>query len=556
MYFYDLGNYVESINHAKKSLALTPVRNLAHRYNQITDIYMATGELDSALHWAKKSLEGSQQLGIDRSSQEAYNNLKDIYEERGEFKEALKYHKLHYQVETKDKSFATAMEIGKINTRNEVEKAASQQEIADEKLGVRTRLFIGAVVLLLMMIGLVAFIYNRLQLIAKQKREIEIQKDRAEQSERYKEEFLANMSHEIRTPIHAISGMLKILIRNQHPKFQDKFLDAMAKSTDNLSKLLNDVLDLSKIESGKLTLAEEPLALKETVMGSIDLLKERAEEKGLVIKSSFSENLPEMVVGDSLRMTQVLINLISNAIKFSEEGTISVLVTKNDEGINFEVSDEGIGISKGDQKLIFGSFEQVGSMQSIQGTGLGLTISKRLVELQLGEIRLESEMGKGSSFSFILPLKAFEGEVEASVKSETELMEIGKGLKGLKVLLAEDTEFNVMVAKDDITWYFPDAIVDVAQDGQEAVELYSNNKYDLVLMDVQMPKMDGYESTVQIREFEKQKNQERKPVIAMTASLLEKDIQKCFQSGMDDYLPKPYLAKDLVFKIRERVELE
>ncbi|MEM8565983.1 MAG: ATP-binding protein [Bacteroidota bacterium] len=417
------------------------------------------------------------------------------------------------------------------------------------------------IVAILCIIGIVKL--RTLQLKQKQKqleleikgatKEITAQRDRAERSERYKEEFLAHMSHEIRTPIHAVSGMLKILKRNSHPESQDKFLDAMTKSTDNLSKLLNDVLDLSKIESGKLQLSEVPFDLEETIANCIGLLKERAEEKELIIVHHYDEGLPKKFTGDDLRISQILINLIGNAIKFSEKGVITVSVQQVASGVQFSVSDNGVGIEKADQKRIFGSFDQVKGKQSYQGTGLGLTITKQLIELQQGEISVSSELGKGSNFYFTLPLRLYDGELSETGKSENELKKLGKGLIDLKILIAEDTEFNVMVVTDDINWYFPQPSIDVAQNGKEALDLFTTRNYDLILMDVQMPEMDGYESTREIRKLEKQKKMQRIPVIAMTASLLEKDIKKCYVNGMDDYIPKPYKASELVLKIVEKV---
>ena len=359
--------------------------------------------------------------------------------------------------------------------------------------------------------------------------------------------FLLEISDTVHLVINLVSA------GKSHPEFQDKFLDAMTKSTDNLSKLLNDVLDLSKIESGKLQLSEIPFDLEETIVNCIELLKERAKEKGLTMSSSFAEALPKKFIGDDLRISQILINLIGNAIKFSESGEIAVSVKQVTAGIQFAVSDNGIGIGEADQQRIFDSFDQVKGKQSAQGTGLGLAITKRLVALQQGEISVSSGLGKGTTFYFTLPLRPFDGEVLEINKSENELKTLAKDIAGLKILVAEDTEFNVMVVTDDLQWYFPQPSIDVAQNGKEALDMFATKNYDLVLMDVQMPKMDGYESTREIRKLEKQKKMQRKPVIAMTASLLEKDIKKCFENGMDDYIPKPYNASELVLKIVEKV---
>ena len=228
-------------------------------------------------------------------------------------------------------------------------------------------------------------------------------------------------------------------------------------------------------------------------------------------------------------------------------------VNVSDKMLRFEVIDQGLGIPTDQQASIFDLFEQVNRDRS-QGTGLGLAICKRLVDLQNGSIEIESEEGVGTTISFQLPLQIFDGELEDVLYSDDELRKIGSRVKSIKVLLADDTDFNVMVASDDLHWYFPEVNIDVAGDGKRAVELFKQNNYDLILMDVQMPEMDGYDATRKIRELEQSKDQLKKPIIAMTASILQDDLAKCTDAGMDDYLPKPYASHDLVNKVVAHLE--
>lgn len=555
-FYVDLEQVDSALFYAQKSIDdFSPHNQRARRLCVVSECYLLLQrDIDSAIYYAEQALLIANDQHSEQEKRYAHNHLRKAYGQLENYERAFYHFTKYYELEQKQRSYDNAIQIGKLNTKKEAEKAELQSAFTNEQLS-NQRLIIWTISggLLTLIIGIL-FIINRLNFIRKQNKIIQKEKQRAEESERYKEQFLANVSHEIRTPIHAISGMLKILRRNAHPEFQNQFLDAMSKSTDNLSKLLSDVLDLSKIESGKLTIVNEPFDLKENVSASVELLQVKAEEKGLLLELFFLGDIPKMVKGDALRLTQILINLINNAIKFSEEGKITLSLVPETYGIRFVVADEGKGISEKDQQRIFNSFEQAGSQTLITGgTGLGLAITQQLIELQNGEIELASEVGKGSVFSFTLPLRELESELEESYISEDELKLTGEQLRGVKVLLVEDTEFNVMVAKDDLNWYFPEAIVEVAADGEEAFNMYMANDYHLVLMDVQMPNMNGYDATKKIRELEESNNLQKKPIIAMTASLLKRDIQRCLDAGMDDFLPKPYRSDELVLKIAEKV---
>ena len=382
-------------------------------------------------------------------------------------------------------------------------------------------------------------------------------KQKAERAERHKEQFLANMSHEIRTPMHAISGMTKILLRgNPRPK-QKRYLDAISESASNLLVILNDILDLSKVEEGKLTVEEIPMNPSHIAKTVVGMLKVKAEEKGINVNTEISNEVPDQVQGDPTRLNQILINLVGNAIKFTDSGSVTVTIALNQERVRYSIKDTGIGIPKNKIESVFASFEQVdaSTTRKFGGTGLGLSITKKLVELQGGLIWVESELNKGSVFHFELPLVKVDQEQSSPELSDEELKKIGSEVGPIRILLAEDDDFNIMVATDDLAFYFPKSVVDVAKNGMQAVERFKNSKYDLILMDINMPELSGLDATRQIREIESAENRTHTKVIAMTASLLEKELNKCFEAGMDSYLPKPYSLNQLVDTIRTEVKV-
>jgi CheY-like chemotaxis protein len=362
------------------------------------------------------------------------------------------------------------------------------------------------------------------------------------------------MSHEIRTPMHAISGMLNSLRRQPHPNSQNDFLDAMKISADNLLVLLNDVLDMSKIESGNLEIVKINMNAIEIVEQVVNIYHNKAEEKGLELKMNIAEDFPKTIIGDPGRLNQILMNLVSNAIKFTENGYVEINLSHSQDNIKFVIKDTGIGISSSQKETVFESFKQGDNISKgfYGGTGLGLTITKQLIELQEGNICVLNEEDEGSVFYFELPLIVSEQTEEIQTfLDESHLKVIGNELKGLRVLVAEDNEFNTMVIKDDLSWYIPDVKITFVENGKLAVETYNNFDFDIILMDVQMPELNGYEATKRIREIENKNKITRPiPIVAMTASLLKNQIDKCYDAGMAAYIPKPYKPEDLINTIK------
>lgn len=389
-------------------------------------------------------------------------------------------------------------------------------------------------------------------------REVELEKERAEQSERVKEQFLANMSHEIRTPLNAILGMTRLLLDKEPRHDQLKYLNSIKHASDNLLIIINDILDLSKIEAGKVNFEKIAFELKNELAAVVDTVKVNADDKGLNLFLNISDKLPNSIAGDPYRLNQILLNLTGNAIKFTEQGSVTIQAEISSETadliqIKFSVIDTGIGIAKDKLDYIFDMFTQETSSttRKFGGTGLGLAICKKLVELQGGTISVSSESGKGSIFSFTLPFEKVEDVITANANAQ-QTHQPARQLRDLRILLAEDNEFNQMVAVDTLESSIPGSKVDVAKNGREAVDMVMANTYDLILMDIQMPEMDGHEATRTIR-ASTDANVNSIPIIAMTASVIKAEVDKCLESGMNEFVGKPFQVEELLDKIAKTI---
>ncbi|WP_425420199.1 ATP-binding protein [Phaeodactylibacter xiamenensis] len=366
----------------------------------------------------------------------------------------------------------------------------------------------------------------------------------------HKDIFLSNMSHEIRTPMNAIIGFSDLMERTKLGPTQREYLDAISVAGNNLLAIINDILDLSKIEAGKIDLESKPLELKKVIQDAIKLSQSRAKEKGLRLRASLDMNAPEYIMGDPTRLHQILVNLISNAVKFTNEGSVTVDVEVKDRdeehaGLCFKVSDTGIGISEEDQERIFNRFEQARQPKEVLfgGTGLGLSIVKMLVELHGGHIEVESQLGEGTTFSCYLRLPI----AQSPEKPKATNVDTNSPLKlsGVRILLAEDNKLNQKLGSFALK--NNGAIVEFAEDGEAAVEMAQKQAYDIILMDLQMPKMNGYKATEEIRKNLKVNT----PIIACTAHSLVGERTKCIEAGMNDYISKPYTEAVLIEVIQQ-----
>lgn len=374
-------------------------------------------------------------------------------------------------------------------------------------------------------------------------------------AQKAKEQFLANMSHEIRTPINGIAGMANLLSESSNPEDQKKYINAIRNSTENLKVIINDILDISIIESGKLKFEKIGFNVKYQLGAVVDTFIFQCKEKGIDINYSISENADKILLGDPVRLNQILINLISNAVKFTHIGeiNINVDVDRVENGryyIKFKVSDTGVGIQPEKIQRIFESFTQADESVTRRygGTGLGLSIVKQLVELQNGTISVSSEESKGTTFEFIIPYE-FGKEQDLVQPSESQQEPTPThSFQGLRVLLVEDNDINRLYALNMLKKW--QCEVDIAENGYIALEKLKGKDFDLILMDVQMPIMDGYETTKSIRSNMKPPKKDI-PIIALTANAIKGDNEKCLEVGMNDYLSKPFQSEDL-FKMMTR----
>jgi signal transduction histidine kinase/DNA-binding response OmpR family regulator/Flp pilus assembly protein TadD len=493
-------------------------------YNELASVYKAKGNATLALNYLEKFVALKDSL----NELEERRNMDDIT--------------ARYETEKKDKE----LELEKEKSEREKQRAENQT--------VQKYFFLGGAILfaLLALVLINRFIAKRktARELEEKNLQIEKEKQRAEQSEKMKQQFLANMSHEIRTPMNAIIGLSRLLLDENHSQKSTEYIEAINHSGQNLKVVLNDILDLSKLEAGKMEVAHVSFHLITELENLKFIFEPQAISKGLNFRLSIAPTIPKLAIGDPARLAQVLNNLVSNAIKFTEKGNVEVIVELvESDAIRFVVSDTGMGIPASKLNAIFDSFTQVldGDTRRFGGTGLGLTIARDLVQLMGGKLHVESKEGLSTTFSFVLELPQTETEVERLAVDASGLF---INDKKIHFLIAEDNEYNFIVTRDTLLKYYPMSNIQRAHTGKEVLEILDEDDYDLILMDIQMPEMDGYEATAVVRKANNQI-----PIIGLTASVIQSDLEKCLKSGMNGYVLKPFDVTDLLTQINKSLSI-
>ena len=387
--------------------------------------------------------------------------------------------------------------------------------------------------------------------------ELKKQKEIAELSDKLKEQFLANVSHEIRTPMNGVLGMAHLLNKTNPTKEQEEYIDAIKISASNLMVIINDILDFSKINAGKIEFNENEFNFRDLMKGIIQTLQVKADEKKIKIGCTIDYRIKDNLVGDPIRLNQILINLMGNAVKFTENGKILLDVKLLDQKdnickIRMKIKDSGIGIPENKLQSIFESFEQAeNNKRRYEGTGLGLTIVKQLVELQGGNISVTSRINEGSEFTVDMTFRLGKNQQKQDIILHNEQIE-ALNFSNVSVLIVEDNKVNQLLLKNMLKKFGFDKL-ETAENGRIALNKLRENNFDLVLMDIQMPEMDGYEITHEIR-TRLRKEMRNIPVIAITADASDKEKAKAKEAGLDDYIVKPYTPEELYFTIIKYVK--
>jgi signal transduction histidine kinase/CheY-like chemotaxis protein/Tfp pilus assembly protein PilF/HPt (histidine-containing phosphotransfer) domain-containing protein len=533
----------------------------------LSGIYLKKGLLDQSIQYSIAALKIARSINARVVVKSAYDYLRQAYELKKDHVKAYEFAVKLYQLkdslnnetkakiisqletklklETKEKEIQLLTKSNEVLEKDKVLLAKSNQlkDLSIEQKEAQQR-YLVIFTIIGFAVSILLFLLYRY--IRKSNKQLSIAKEKAESSEKIKQQFLANTSHEVRTPIHTIKGLTFLLEQTTNETEQEEYIHLIRSTTNNLLVVINDILEVSKIEAGKVTLEHiefMPSALLKELQASQHYL---AREKGIKLETNWDETIPLVLVGDPVRLRQVLLNLINNALKFTESGTVTITAkctkkTNDKVTIDFKVTDTGIGISEEKLNTIFGSFSQAetSTTRNYGGTGLGLTIVKQLVELQNGSVSVSSTLGKGSTFSFQL-------DYPISEKQELEITNTSlsdfESLNEVTALVVDDHPTSRMVTENILnSWGIK---TDIASTGKEAIKKVQSNAFDIVFMDIQMPEMDGFEATQNIR-----KSNTKTPIVALSSLGIEKDKEKCLAVGMNGYIVKPYEPSEVYHTI-------
>ncbi len=587
--YFEQGNYDEAETILNEALGIyqdiQEKTGVAKTCLQIGENYVAKGEANKGLEFLLLGKDISADIKYHAGMEHVYVQLSDAYAATGDHVTAYEHRKKYqYLKDSLDANEQHQMVLD-VQQKYEAIFETREQARAIEKLSTEKELIASKQLTLMAMLILAlltasffllyfmrvsklntALKNTKVEIEAKNdslkqtNTELRKAKELAESAAKAKEDFLSTMSHEIRTPMNAVVGMTNILLDEDPRAEQVEYLSTLKFSANNLMTLINDILDFSKIEAGKIQIEQLEVDMRHMMHQLHETFKVSMAKNGVEILLEYENfNLDRNVICDPTRLTQVISNLVSNAVKFTQKGHVKIICSLNDvidnhAKIQFSVMDTGIGIEKSRQEEIFESFTQASSSTTrlYGGTGLGLAISKRLVELQHGKIKVDSEVGVGSVFTFELSFglgAKLETTMLSNPSKDTSLAR--SGLKGRRILLAEDNKINQMVAIKILKKW--DVLVTVANDGLEALDFIKTEDFDVVLMDINMPNMDGYEATRAIRKLSDEKKNSI-PVIALTASAFLSVEEAVIQAGMNDHVGKPFRPDELFQRIVRALE--
>lgn len=531
--------------------------------------YLQLNQLDSALAETEAAIGIGEEENFDGVIMNSSKLLSLIYEEMGDINQSLIYLKASNNIRDSLFSFNKEALAADANARygvdalrSNVNELAVQNAEQERSLKVNKLTTILSVALITILSLLTLSLYKNNNLRARangllQKKNVELTKakEKAEKASLAKAQFLSTITHELRTPLYAVTGLTHLLLEENPTENQKEHLNSLKFSGEYLLSLINNILDLNKLEANKVEVMDASFDLEKRISDVLVALKNSADEKNTRIHFSFDSQIPKKVKGDPLKISQILINLIGNSIKFTENGDIWIKVEQvKQEGqfvyLFFEIKDNGEGITQEKQKAIFENFTQ-GSVQinrKFGGTGLGLSIVKNLLNLLGSEINLESELGKGSCFSFELKFEALEFcRPETTVEAPEKLTH--EVIKGKKILIVEDNKINQMITRKILEKN--EVICDVADNGTTAIEKIRDEEFDLVLMDIHMPGISGIEATKEIRKIDSEI-----PIIALTAVTLDENLDEFYDNGFTDIIPKPYKTEVFFHKICKQLAVK
>lgn len=539
-------------------------RRLSSALIQSGKVSCALNNLKKALSQVEEGLSIAQNNKILENVNEAYLKLSKIHEKRGDFKNSLDYVKKHIHLSDSILNFKrenlapgiTGQSISNYKDAENAQLKAQTEDLKAESTFTRiTTILSIALITILSLLTLSLYKNNNIRLktnnmLHKKNDELIVAKEKAELASKTKANFLSTVTHELRTPLYAVTGLTNMLLDEKPKAHQVPHLKSLKFSGDYLLTFINDILQINKIEANKVELDPEQFNLKNKLENVISALSNSAKDNETQLHFDYEDGLPETYLGDQLKISQILINLLGNAIKFTKDGDIWVRAYKIDQKdkmytLRFEIEDNGIGITKEKQDHMFESFSQ-GSVQinrKYGGTGLGLSIVKGLIQILKGKIYLKSELGKGTTFFFELPLEyseKIEKPKEVAVKKSSKMEDLD--LSEIKILVVEDNKINQMITKKILNKM--DLYCDVVDNGEAAVEQVKSTEYNVVLMDIHMPGISGLEATKIIRTFDKELT-----IFALTAVTLEDKMHEFDEAGFDDIISKPFKQEDFELKL-------